>query len=74
MPPGPPERCWLVNGPSAAHRRPGPSVIAVSTSATVATPRATSEYASRHSAACRRFARWPGSSACRRSGERPTEA
>ena len=34
MPPGPPDRCWLANGPSTAQRRPGPCEIAVSMSAT----------------------------------------
>ena len=74
MPPGPPDRCWLTNGPSTAQRSPGPWAIAVSMSATVATPRSTSEYASRHSAACSRLATWPGTSWRSRIGFLPTAA
>ena len=72
IPPGPPDRCWFANGPSTAQRRPGPWEMAVSMSATVATPRSTSEYASCHSAACSRFAMWPGTSWRNRIGRLPT--
>jgi len=41
--------------------------------ATVATPRSTREYASCHSAACSRFATWPGTSRVSRIGRFPTE-
>ena len=62
MPPSPPDRCCVANGPSNAQRRPGPDEIARSTSATDTTPCSTSQYASRHSAACSRLVMWPGSS------------
>src|SRR5690606_20443577 len=72
MPPGPPDRSCTANGPSSAQRRPGPLAIAVSMSATDTTPRSTSEYASRHNAACRRLATCPGSSWRSRIGFLPS--
>ena len=71
IPPRPPERCRFMKGPSKAQRSPGPFAIAVSMSATVATPISTRWKASRQSAACRRLATWPAISLRRWIGRLP---
>ena len=62
IPPSPPARWNVRQGPWTGQRRPGPSVIAASIWSTVASPFATMCSASRQSASCSRFATNPGSS------------
>ena len=75
MPPSPPERCCVANGPSERPAQPRPVTRSPCRFRPPSpTPCSTSQYASRHSAACRRLVTWPGSSARiahRRLADRP---